>query len=115
MKSSHFLQLLNLTEFFSSLLKKKKKRLCVYTLQSRAFAAQLQLGSEAKGAEPLISGEAPPASMGEASGQYCGPSLEGRVNTPRAQCTLTPHTLMVRVNFVYKVPFVGEGGESPQL
>lgn len=53
--------------------------------------------------------------MGEASGQYCGPSLEGRVNIPRAQCTLTPHRLLVRVNFVYKVPFVGEGGESPQL
>lgn len=27
----------------------------------------------------------------------------------------TPQRLMVRVNFVYKVPFVGEGGESPQL
>ena len=93
--------------------KKKKKRLCVYSLESRALAAQMQLcGAEAEGAgasnlqggSPDLCGGAPCARPGRR-----GHDSEGSV------CSRTPHRLMVRVNFVYKVPFVGEGGESPQL
>lgn len=70
--SNHFLQFLSLGEsFFLSL--KKKKRLCVYSLQCRALAAQMQLcGVEAEGAGPLISREAPPASVGEHPGLGLG-------------------------------------------
>lgn len=58
-------------KFFSFL--KKKKRLCVYSLQCRALAAQMQLcGVEAEGAGPLISREAPPASVGEHPGLGLG-------------------------------------------
>ena len=72
------LQLWNHTtgaSFFSSLLKKqrKKKGLCVYSLQSGALAAQMQLcGAVAQGPRPLISREAPPASLGE----HPGPAWE---------------------------------------
>ena len=66
--------------FFSSFLKKKKRKkkrkkkgLCVYSLQTGALAAQMQLcGAGAQGAEPLISREAPPASVGE----HPGPAWE---------------------------------------
>ena len=63
--------------FFSSFLKKKekekKKGLCVYSLQSGALAAQMQLcGAVAQGAGPLISREAPLASVGE----HPGPAWE---------------------------------------
>ena len=70
--SNHFLQFLSLGEsFFLSL---KKKRLCVYSVQRRALAAQMQLcGAEAEAAGPLISREAPPASVGE----HPGPGLGG--------------------------------------
>ena len=58
------------TFFFPTFLKKeKKKRLCVYSVQSGALAAQMQLcGAVAQGAGPLISREAPPASVGEHPG-----------------------------------------------
>lgn len=81
------------------------------------MAAQLQRGAEAERAGPLISGAAPPAFVGEAlwAAPWARPGR--RVNIPRAlsALSLSPQRLMVRVNFVYKVPFVGEGGESPQL
>lgn len=53
--------------------KEKKKGLCVYSLQSGALAAQMQLcGAVAQGAGPLISREAPLASVGE----HPGPAWE---------------------------------------
>lgn len=55
--------------FFLLHLKNKKKGLCVYSLQSGALAAQMQLcGAVAQGAGPLISREAPPATVGEHPG-----------------------------------------------
>lgn len=71
-----------------------------------------------EGAGPLICGEAPPAS-GPRGGGPLGSTLgwawkEGKYSEG-SMYSLTPHRLMVRVNFVYKAPFVGEGGESPQL
>lgn len=64
-----------------------------------------------------LRGSSPGLCGGGPLGSTQGPAWQEGKHSEGAQAvySLTPQGLMVWVNFVYKVPFVGEGGESPQL